>query len=292
MKKLHKLFFTLTVLVGVMILPTALHAQACSVSVSIATGGTASSSCNVPKDQEAFVQVTGTWVGQTTVDRSEDAGNTWAIQESTTANANFKLAKRPAGVQYRVRFASRTSGTVTGSITSNVAATAKLKYPTLPVGSVAYSSLGISVVGSITSSGVSDLFVTDSFTSTGGGILVGATGGTDKFVLALFDSSGALVANTDTAGTTVSATANAFQEIAWTAPVTLPRGIYYLFVQINGTTATFRRPASSTFVDLRTKSVTSTTFGTVPPVIVTPTSMETSVAAGGTNAVGPIGYVY
>lgn len=73
-------------------------------------------------------------------------------------------------------------------------------------------------------------------TLTGVSVLVGSTGGTDDWIVELHDASGNLVATSATAGT-VAGAANTWQEIAFTAPVTVASGTYFIAVQSNGTTA-------------------------------------------------------
>ncbi len=76
-------------------------------------------------------------------------------------------------------------------------------------------------------------------TLTGACVLNGATVGTDKWIFALYDSSGALLANTAIAGVT-TATASKYQCIAFTATVQVAGPMsYYIAVQGNGTTDTF-----------------------------------------------------
>lgn len=115
---------------------------------------------------------------------------------------------------------------------------------------------------------------------TGIAALIGATGGTDKFIYELHDSTGALVATTALAGVTVG-TAGTWQQIPFTAPVSVNPGTYFIAVQLNGTTArlaTFNSPTSP----LLTGSATGT-FGT--SAAITP---PTTYTAG----VGPVAVVY
>lgn len=71
---------------------------------------------------------------------------------------------------------------------------------------------------------------------TGIQVLVGSTGGTDKWLVELHDSKGALVATSATAGVTVGA-AGTVMQIAFTAPYNAAPGTYFLVIQSNGTTA-------------------------------------------------------
>lgn len=70
--------------------------------------------------------------------------------------------------------------------------------------------------------------------------LIGSVGGTDKVIASLHDSGGTLLANSATAGVTVGTTATG-QQVAFTAPVILAGGTFYLLgLTFNGTTAKFR----------------------------------------------------
>lgn len=67
---------------------------------------------------------------------------------------------------------------------------------------------------------------------------IGTTGGTDKWIVALYDSGGNLIANSAVAGATVG-TANTWQATAFTAPYyAVGPGQYYGCMMSNGTTAT------------------------------------------------------
>lgn len=118
---------------------------------------------------------------------------------------------------------------------------------------------------------------------TGIGVLNGATVGTDNLMVALYDTTGALIANSAVAGV-LSAGANAFQEIAFTsATAPLAPGRYFLAVQCNGTTATTRRMAAADG-GIAMCSIVAGTFGTVPSTFTVPTTF--------TAAASPIGYLY
>jgi hypothetical protein len=73
-------------------------------------------------------------------------------------------------------------------------------------------------------------------TLTGVQVLVGAVGGTNNWLVELHDSTGALVATSALAGVLVG-TAGTWQQIAFTAPVSVAPGTYFIVVQLNGTTA-------------------------------------------------------
>lgn len=78
-----------------------------------------------------------------------------------------------------------------------------------------------------------------SFVITGVNVAVGSTGGTDLWNAELHDSTGATLATSLLTGTTAG-TANTIQQLAFTAAVTIPSGLYYIVLQSNGTTAKFK----------------------------------------------------
>ncbi len=120
-------------------------------------------------------------------------------------------------------------------------------------------------------------------TVTGACVLNGATVGTNKWIVALYDGSGALIANSDLAGTT-TATASKYQCIAFTATRAIQGpGTYFLAAQTNGTTDNFQTyAANGAPTNYGTNNKTGA-FGTLTAI--TPT---TTFAADK----GPIGFVY
>jgi len=129
----------------------------------------------------------------------------------------------------------------------------------------------------------SEIFVPHNNTWAGAGCLNGTTVGTNKYIFALYGSSGVLIANTATAGT-LTAGASVMQNIAFTAPVNLARGRYFIAVQLDGATDTVRHvlAANGSNVICGTQAGT---FGTVPAAI-------TTVSSTFTTAVAPICQLY
>lgn len=156
------------------------------------------------------------------------------------------------------------------------------KYSSVPIGSVAYGSMGTNTSTVAGTAYIAELNIARNISLTGAAILNGATVGTDKWIYALYNSAGAIVANTAVAGV-LTAGANAFQQIAFTAPYAAASGRYFLVLQPNGTTDTFRSIAVSTFIDVLGSSATGT-FASLPPTITVPTTLTADKA--------PIGYVY
>lgn len=130
----------------------------------------------------------------------------------------------------------------------------------------------------------SQLQIPNSATLTGGCVLNGITVGTDKWIIALYDATGALVANTATAGTT-TAGASLYQCINFTATVSVVGpATYYLALQGNGTTDNFQAyKTGGAPTNYGTQSQTGT-FGTLA-AMTTPTTTFTT-------AKGPIGMVF
>lgn len=120
-------------------------------------------------------------------------------------------------------------------------------------------------------------------TLTGACVLNGATVGTDKWIVALYDSTGSLVANSALAGTT-TAGASIMQCLAFTSTVAVyGPGTYYLALQGNGTTDNFKSYAAGQApTNYGTNSQTGA-FGTLAAI--TP-SITFTVNKG------PIGSVY
>ena len=163
-----------------------------------------------------------------------------------------------------------------------IVSSGRLRYSTVPIGSVAYGSMGTDSVQVAGTLYVADMAIPRAMTITGIGVLNGSTVGTDKVIYGLYADTGVLLASTALAGTTTSG-ANAFQEIALTAPIFV-RGParFAIVVQYNGTTDKMRKIAPSTFIDVMTQDETGT-FGTIQNIAYNDTF---------TANVGPIAYVY
>ena len=159
--------------------------------------------------------------------------------------------------------------------------TGRSRFSTVPIGSVAYGSMGTDttlVAGTIY---WAELHIPRVLSLTGAAVLNGGTVGTNNGLVGLYDSGGSLVANSALAGA-VTASSNAFQARAFTAVYLAQPGRYWLAYQANGTTDTIRTIAVSTFIDALTTSATGA-FGTLTQMTV-PTTI--------TADKGPIGYVY
>jgi len=151
----------------------------------------------------------------------------------------------------------------------------------IQIGGVAYGSLGTSAVHVAGTIYVAEIVFPFRKSITGIAVLNGGTVGTDNLIVGLYPAAGgAVLANSALAGT-LSAGANVFQEIAFTGAYAAEAGLYYVAVQCNGTTATTRRIAASTYLNLAKSFAGS--FGTLASLTVpTTTAADT----------GPIVYAY
>lgn len=112
---------------------------------------------------------------------------------------------------------------------------------------------------------------------TGMAVLNGTTVGTDKHLYILYDSSGKVLANTATAGTTTSG-ASTYQKISFTTPFyAVGPARYFGCMQTNGTTDTIRHAITAVNDNVLGGAVTTQVFGTVAAVTL-PTTFTTAKA--------------
>lgn len=151
---------------------------------------------------------------------------------------------------------------------------APVRLCTEPIGSVAYASVGTSTATVAGTIYVSSIQIDKTRLVTGVSILNGATVGTDNLLGALYSNSGELLGSSALAGI-LSAGASAFQDLVFISPkLIVGPARYYVAMQGNGTTATIRLMAASTFVDVLADSRTGT-FGTLPAITVPTTFTAT-----------------
>jgi hypothetical protein len=153
----------------------------------------------------------------------------------------------------------------------------------IPIGSVAYGSVGTNTTDIAGQLWITEVFVPYNFVVSTIGFLQGGTATTDNFLVAIFDPGGNRLATSNLSGVVLSG-ASTFQEQALLSTVQLyGPSKYYVAVQGNGTAAgAIQTIPTSTFVGVFTK-VLAGAFGTVPANIVVPTSF----AAGS----GPVVYL-
>lgn len=169
---------------------------------------------------------------------------------------------------------------------------AQLVVSNIPIGSVAYASIGTNTTD-IIQLWVTDIFIPCNRLITTVGVLQGGTATTDKILVAIYDAQGNLLASSAKAGKLL-ATANTFTELALaldgsgaakTSLQLYGPAQYYIAVQGNGTTAgAIQTIPTATFLNVCAGVVAAGTFGTLPAKITVPVTF--------TADKGPIIYVY
>lgn len=142
---------------------------------------------------------------------------------------------------------------------------------------------GTSTTPSVTTVYVADVYVPINQTMTGIAVNNAGTCGTNKYIVALFNANGTVVANSALAGVLCSGT-SAWQKIPFINPTfIIGPGIYYVGVYMNGTTDRFYAiPAVGAFSGY-SGTITGQTFGIVANI--TPPTTFTADS-------GPVAYTY
>lgn len=163
--------------------------------------------------------------------------------------------------------------------------TTNYEYQFPPIGNVAYTSAGTSTAKATNTMYCTEFDLNYNKLITGLAVLNGASTGTDKLLVALYDSTGNLLANSATAGVVASGSST-FQKRAFTTPYfSVGPAQYFACAQgDSGTSATLNLLATGTEDFLLTKLYASQTFGTVPATITVPTTF--------TTLNGPIWFAY
>lgn len=160
-----------------------------------------------------------------------------------------------------------------GNITSIATGNPLGVHPNIPIGGVAYGSLGTSTTP--VSGTVYWTSLQLPLDKTVGSIacLNGGTASTNLLLYGIWNNSGVLLANTAIAGT-LAANADTFQSMAiaqvggaTATTIALKAGRYWVGWQTNGTTTRVRTVAASTYIDVASTSATGT-FGTLPALTV------------------------
>lgn len=128
---------------------------------------------------------------------------------------------------------------------------------------------------------VAEVFIPCNMTVTGIAFLKGSVVTNDEVIVSLYDSAGAVVANSALAGTTTAATVDIYQRVAFTAPyAAVGPATYYVGLSFNGTTDRYN---THVFGNFRAGTITGETFGTLA-TITPPTTFTASQ--------GPIASLY
>ncbi len=211
---------------------------------------------------------------------SADSSTDSLIMYNKTSGSYVAKLTLTSGGNMTVAGTSTLTGaaTLTGGIATSAAT--KTIFSTWNPGAVANAT---SATPSATVVYMSEIFVPHNETITGIAVLNAATVGTNKWIFALFDSTGAVVANTALAGVTTSG-ASVFQKIAFTGTYAAkgPK-TYWIGAYMNGTTDRYYAIPTLGQMDGLAGSVSAQTFGTVASVTL-PTSFTADVA--------PVAYVY
>lgn len=156
--------------------------------------------------------------------------------------------------------------------------TTRSSVPVPDTGGTAYTSVnGTGTAPSATVMNCTEVFLPYNKLLTGIGLLNGTTVGTDNHLVALYDSTGNLIANSAVAGV-LAASASTYQQISFTTKYyAVGPAAYFACLQSNGTTATIRMIVTGTQDTYLTKGVTAQTFGTVPATFTVPTTFTTAV---------------
>jgi hypothetical protein len=198
----------------------------------------------------------------------------WANQGLPSGTCNSATAVNPTINVNKATFSECLGGVwITGT---NTLAASHFQSPV--VGAIAATSLTAGVAQTDTTMGCTEVPLTGNKLLTGIGLLNGATVGTDKLLVVLYDSAGNLLANSATAGAT-SAGASDYQNIPFTSKYfAVGPALYYACMQNNGSTALVHMADAATGADTVWAGAISTiTFGTIPATITPPVTFTTAV---------------
>lgn len=218
-------------------------------------------------------------------DEGDDAADKWSFMSDHTTNSLF--IKNNATTAVTVDSSSNVTVAGTTTSTGVLTATAGIAVSSGLFKNFgrAYDGLttGTSTTPSATVLYMSQIYIPSNVTLTGIKVNSGATVGTNKYIVALFNSAGTPVANSNLAGVT-TANADAYQTIAFTGTyAAVGPGVYWIGLYVNGTTDRFRSIAAGGEGKGLAGSVSAQTFGTVAAVTV-PTTF--------TADLGPVAFTY
>ena len=142
------------------------------------------------------------------------------------------------------------------------------------------STDGTDSTPSATETYIAEVYVPCNMSVTGVATMNGTVAGTDNLVVALYNSSGVVVANSALAGTAASGV-DSYQRVAFTAPyAAVGPATYYVSTSYNGTTTRFNTHVLGNFGASKAIAQTFGTLATITP----PTTFTTGV--------GPIASLY
>lgn len=300
----------LGVLLGMMVMATAAYAGfqgvngstslgifnklKCSTGLTCTKVGDSFSMVASPTITGSPITVTADSATAATIDLRANAnassGDDWQFK-STTSQGGLQLLNNTSGSQV-AKLTITTGGNVTvaGTLTSTGVFTPTAGIAASATTKTIWGSWNPGVATNATSTTPSatvvymtQIWVPHNQTMTGIAVLNAATVGTNKYVVALFDSSGTALANSNTAGVLTTG-ASVWQKVAFTAPYTgVGPKTYWVGVYVNGTTDRFYSVPALGAMGGLAGSVSAQTFGTVAAVTL-PTTF--------TADLGPVSYIY
>lgn len=262
---------------------------------SVSTSGTINSGGNFSVATNKFTVAAAS--GNTAVAGTENVVGNFSVNTS-----NFTVAGASGNTVVAGTLAVTGASTLTGAVGMSAAATVgttlAVTGATTHTGGIVVSSgllhnfmgwhpptltSGTSTTPSATTVYLTQVYIPFNSTLTGVYVNNAGTAGTNKYIVALFNSAGSAVANSTLSGITTSGT-SAYQQLAFTGTyAAVGPGLYWIGLYVNGTTDRFYSvPAVGQFAGY-TGSLTGQTFGTVA-AITPPTSF--------TADVGPVAFTY
>ncbi len=143
----------------------------------------------------------------------------------------------------------------------------------VPIGSVAYASIGTNTTDILSKRMTTSIFVPRTAVYTGIQVMQGGTATTDKITAQIADGSGKLIASGAAAGVSLSG-ANTFLPVpfalnraaaAQTTTLITGPAMYFASIVGNGTAAgAYETVKTATYIDVLSQGTTSITFGTFP----------------------------
>ena len=130
---------------------------------------------------------------------------------------------------------------------------------------------------------VIEIIIRYNTTFTGAALLNGPTVGNDNVIYALWNQAGTRVASTSLSGVAIAG-ADAWQQIAFTAPYEAIPGRYFIGIQGSGTTDNFHALAAGNVPSTQLNTTDQGSFGTVSTLAAVPTAFVADV--------GPFMYLY
>lgn len=150
-------------------------------------------------------------------------------------------------------------------------------WPNIALGSLALTSYETNGVTQTAGQwNYAEIFVPYFNTWKGAGVLNGTTVGTSKYITAIWGSNGTLLANSAVAGT-LSVGGSVMQNLAFTAPINLAPGRYFIGLQMDVATDTVRHMLSANGSNVICGTQAGT-FGTIPNITTVSTTFTTAVA--------------